>query len=321
MQAQTTKVFDQDALLRYIEHREELAGAFACTPRAPYLDLLFLSTKWQTAFSSSGLVGCACDPDFDGLSSCFEIALTTDPLDPDTDNDCMGDGLEILLGTNPLAADTVGDGTRDNLRDMNQNGIPDGNDDYDKDGLGNCEEVLVHHTNPLEADTDFDLLKDGDEITKGTDPRVADTDQDGFIDGEEVEFNSDPLDKNSLPVDPNATYGLSTGLAFSVVNQADPSDPPYGLAVVTVLSVENRADPTGPGYGEAFGPTFALENRVDPTGDGYGLAFSLPVAVENRADPTEDVFGGTFRRPFSVQNTGGGKAALRTSTDETEASQ
>ncbi|RYG48393.1 hypothetical protein EON79_04570, partial [bacterium] len=56
------------------------------------------------------------DPDHDGLTNEQEKALSTDPLNPDTDNDSLIDGWEIgtyrgldlkMLGCDPLRADTI----------------------------------------------------------------------------------------------------------------------------------------------------------------------------------------------------------------------
>ncbi|MDT5106782.1 MAG: large repetitive protein [Mycobacterium sp.] len=44
------------------------------------------------------------------------------------------------------------------------------NDDRDNDGLSKHDELFKHHTNPFLADTDFDGVLDGKEITNGTNP-------------------------------------------------------------------------------------------------------------------------------------------------------
>jgi hypothetical protein len=58
----------------------------------------------------AGLVG---DLDADGLLDDEEIALGTDPGDPDTDDDGLGDGVEVALGSNPLDPDHDDDGVCD----------------------------------------------------------------------------------------------------------------------------------------------------------------------------------------------------------------
>ncbi|MEM6927016.1 MAG: hypothetical protein AAF602_08820 [Myxococcota bacterium] len=65
--------------------------------------------------------------------------------------------------------------------------------DRDGDGLTNEQEEALG-TNPLLADTDEDMLNDGDEVNiHNTDPLVPDTDGDGLLDGDEVERETDPL--------------------------------------------------------------------------------------------------------------------------------
>ncbi|MDP3445564.1 MAG: OmpA family protein [Ignavibacteria bacterium] len=65
--------------------------------------------------------------------------------------------------------------------------------DKDNDGLTRCEEKELG-TDPRNADTDGDGLRDGDEIKKyNTDPLNADSDKDGLKDGEEVlNFKTNP---------------------------------------------------------------------------------------------------------------------------------
>jgi hypothetical protein len=99
------------------------------------------------------------DADSDGLTNAQELALGTDPHNPDSDGDGVKDGDEVNRKVNGAAAPT----------------------------------------NPLKADTDGDGLSDGAEATAGTDPLLADTDGDGFSDAEEVFHGSNPKDANSVP--------------------------------------------------------------------------------------------------------------------------
>jgi hypothetical protein len=57
-----------------------------------------------TAFNTISIPGSSptADPDADGLTNAQEIALGTDPLNPDTDGDTYVDGLEVLDGSDPL---------------------------------------------------------------------------------------------------------------------------------------------------------------------------------------------------------------------------
>jgi len=79
------------------------------------------------------------DPDGDGLPTTFELTQSK---------------------TNPSKADTDGNGVRDGLEDP------------DRDGLTNRQEYLLK-TNPRKADTDGDGWTDGSEAASGSDPRNA----------------------------------------------------------------------------------------------------------------------------------------------------
>ncbi|WP_455234574.1 S8 family serine peptidase [Thiogranum longum] len=88
------------------------------------------------------------DSDGDGLTNVEEIALGTDALDADSDDDDLSDFDEDRLhGTDPRDADS------------------------DDDGLDDAEEVTVYYTDPLTPDSDGDGLSDFDEVAiYGTDP-------------------------------------------------------------------------------------------------------------------------------------------------------
>ena len=102
-----------------------------------------------------------------------------------TTNDLAGIYSQIALDTFFDTKDTDGDG------------LPDGDEDFDLDGLTNLQEY-EKGTEPFNEDTDGDGLKDGDEVnTYGTDPLKADTDDDGLDDGDEIYFETDPLDPDT----------------------------------------------------------------------------------------------------------------------------
>jgi len=145
-----------------------------------------------------------------------------------------GDGLSDLTESstqwsdpnpfNPHLADVTGDYPDSAVSD----GTPDGENDYDGDGLTNAREAVLG-TNPFDADTDGDGMPDGWEVdhrldpltddslldwdgdgldngteyTLGTSPDIWDTDGDGLSDGFEVwMFSSgNPFD----PLDPDST--------------------------------------------------------------------------------------------------------------------
>ena len=87
--------------------------------------------------------------------------------------DSDGDGLsdedeENIFQTDPLK------------RDTDNNGIDDGDEDFDKDNLTNLQE-MEHNTDPFCYDTDDDGLSDSDELyIYFTNPNIPDTDGDGI---------------------------------------------------------------------------------------------------------------------------------------------
>lgn len=104
------------------------------------------------------------DTDNDGLTDSVElwtvweyevdgttVTYSTDPLDPDSDNDLLPDGLEIT-------------------EEMHAGDPADGAEDYDSDNLGNGAEYATHNTDWKKADTDGDGESDGYEITQETNP-------------------------------------------------------------------------------------------------------------------------------------------------------
>ncbi|MDR1209001.1 MAG: thrombospondin type 3 repeat-containing protein [Clostridiales bacterium] len=103
-----------------------------------------------------------------------------------TFSDGLTDYIEIhITGSDPAVADSDG------------NGIDDGDEDFDDDGLTNLEELDID-TQPLNPDSDNDGLSDGDEVyIYGTDPLSADSDRDGLPNALEIEYGTAPNDADS----------------------------------------------------------------------------------------------------------------------------
>ncbi len=122
------------------------------------------------------------DTDGDGVPDSYEKDNGMNIENSDTDGDGLTDGFEVLYAsTNPLAVSTL------------ENGVSDADLDIDEDGLTNAEEYL-QGTEPLNSDTDYDGLMDGEELTVYyTDPLNPDTDGDGIKDGDEIRIGLDPL--------------------------------------------------------------------------------------------------------------------------------
>lgn len=98
---------------------------------------------------------------WDNTGYIFKSGNITDK-NVDTDNDGLPDIYEIsVLGTNPEKSDS------------DDNGISDGQEDFDGDGLDNLQEYLLK-TNPFAFDTDNDGFSDNYEVAHGMNPLVYD---------------------------------------------------------------------------------------------------------------------------------------------------
>ncbi len=127
------------------------------------------------------------DHDGDGVVDVVELRIGSSPFTEDTDADGLSDAFELnatIPHTLPDVADTDGDG------------VPDGEEDLDGDGLTNLEERDLG-TDPLLPDTDRDGLTDDEELTHGLNPLDADTDRDGLTDDSELRLGTDPLAPDS----------------------------------------------------------------------------------------------------------------------------
>jgi Mg-chelatase subunit ChlD len=125
----------------------------------------------------------------------------------DSDGDTLPDYQELTLGTNKNQKDTDNDGLDDKyelefsltdptLKDTDENGVNDGDEDFDKDGLSVLQELNLG-TDPKNDDSDADELNDGQEVEKGTDPLNEDSDTDKVVDGIEEELGFAPLNPDT----------------------------------------------------------------------------------------------------------------------------
>ncbi len=210
------------------------------------------------------------DDDRDGLTNSEELAIGTDPRDPDTDDDGVSDGDEVKgyiydgydahaqyglhVDTDPLNADTDGDGLTDE------------------------QEILVG-THPRDQDTDDDDLLDGEEpnLAGTTDPLDPDSDDDGLLDGEEVKLShTDPLDPDSDAdgITDSAEVGDDPANApdtdgDSLIDALDPDDDGDGIATIIECTT---GDPV---TCEDFDGD-DIPDYLDPDDDNDGI----PTAVE-----------------------------------------
>ena len=136
-------------------------------------------------------------------------AVTSNPSDPDTDDDGVSDGEERHAASDPRSPDTDGDTLTDNL------------------------EWNILLSNPADQDTDSDSIQDGFEYCcLGTSPLLDDTDGDQIGDAEEVfSRNRNPLIADlpahtisigdlRLQLDQRFTYVDETGRTVSTTESA-----------------------------------------------------------------------------------------------------
>jgi len=126
------------------------------------------------------------DSDSDGINDYFEAIIGTSVDSDDEDQDDISDLDELMItGTNPK------------LKDTDENGIYDANEDFDNDGMTVLEE-LKYGTRPRNNDSDMDGVHDRIEIFElGTKPLDEDTDEDGITDGDEILLGTNPLEEDS----------------------------------------------------------------------------------------------------------------------------
>ena len=136
------------------------------------------------------------DLDNDGCLNVDELAVGTDPNNPDSDGDGENDCVEIGNPASPT--DTDGDGIIDALESSNNDADGDGvMDELDPANSDPC----IPNSNAGPCDQDGDGLTNSQENAEGTNPTNPDTDGDGINDGSEVASGSDPLN----PCDPDDT--------------------------------------------------------------------------------------------------------------------
>ena len=170
--------------------------------------------------------------------------------DPDNDGDGLPDEFEFYyLGFDPFVVDT------------NKNGISDGEEDYDRDGLNNLEEQK-YKTNPNNPDTDRDGWPDGEEIRLKTDP----TDPKSFPTGIKPTPTSiiivRPTPTRNIIIKPTATPTSAEVIPTAIPTKvAEFPTPTPAAGVPTPTPVEMVPTPT-PTPGSSWFPVVKLKENV-----------------------------------------------------------
>jgi gliding motility-associated-like protein/uncharacterized repeat protein (TIGR01451 family) len=152
---------------------------------------------------------CNVDDDNDGLLTGDEIALGTDPNNPDTDGDGIDDGTEVGPDVNnPI--DTDGDGIIDALESLIEDS--DGDGVVDQLDPANDDPCIPSRDNGV-CDFDGDGIPDAEELANGTDPDNA--------------CDPNPEHPNCLPID------------LEVTKTVDRLNANFGDTVIFSISVNN----------------------------------------------------------------------------------
>jgi len=250
------KVFDDDG--DGLSNFDELSGA---------------TVSWEMTSSQPLVAGTLviCTPGDDGLPACDgNNEPTSDPDNPDTDGDGLTDSEERDLGSHPRKADTDDDGLTDRQELLGVNSA-----------CGAGPQTPAFATDMLDADTDNDLLSDGDEIADRRDgswvvrvvnatpysacpdPLRADVDLDQLVDGQERALVDDS--GNPAPTDP--TNADTDGDGFDDLRETiRPTDPlaedawvEFNFTGIIVKGICERLDNQGEFKGKIFldGPSAA----------------------------------------------------------------
>jgi MYXO-CTERM domain-containing protein len=240
------------------------------------------------------------DTDGDGLSDILEIAIGTNPMDADTDDDGVIDGKE----PNPTD-DTDGDGLINAL-----------DPDSDNDGLYDGTELGLDCSNPATDASKKHCIADADMGATVTDPLDADTDNGGVSDGsEDINLNgkidgmeTDPTaghgadDTNPINLDTDGD-GLSDGLEGLIgtnPNDADSDDD----GVIDGKEPNPTDDTDGDGKINALDPDSDDDGLFDGTELGLDCSNPATDKTKNQCTPDADK-GATKTNPLDADTDDG----------------
>ena len=264
--------------------------------RRAYVLKEFVASNMSSPADSPADAG---DSDRDGLTDDEELALGTDPNNPDTDGDGFSDGVEVHFATlgasfNPLGFMLPDGGGLDPGCPPALRGV-----DSDCDGINDCDEQIIG-TNSTLIDSDNDGVPDSIEWQLGTQPSAQDLDEDpdndGLVNRNELRFHTNPL------LSDTATLGV-TGYRY-VLEEDGPVDEEgrqcYRFQVENVSlspTLPNRPDGgiSLPDGGQYFLPDGGL--LFPDGGTGYGAGWNeIQIAIAML--PADDPTGRTILRTF-----------------------
>ncbi len=210
----------------------------------------------------------------------------------DSDNDGLPDAWETENFGN-LNQTATGDPDNDGLTNAQEftNGTDPNNADSDGDGLKDGEEINTTKTDPSKADTDGDGLKDGDEINLyKTDPTKTDSDGDGLPDADEVLTTGAKTKVSNIVVQAftggdsgegldlqgNFKYAVNVSSAGAAGKAGDADFTADNVPGVTVIAPNNIANWDTPEFGES-----AADNVLEKVEQSIRYGSTIKVLLDN----------------------------------------
>jgi uncharacterized repeat protein (TIGR01451 family)/MYXO-CTERM domain-containing protein len=259
---------------------------------------------WNLDSDGDGLINALdSDSDNDGLFDGTELGLDcSNPATNPAAKQCIPDADMGATKTDPLNPDTDAGGVPDGSEDFNKNGKIDPGEgdpnngaddssimDSDGDGLSDAFETQIG-SDPMDADTDDDGVPDGQEPNPAADSDGdglinvldADSDNDGLFDGTEMGFDcSNP--------DTDTTKKRCIDDADKDAPPTSPVDPDTDHGGISDGSEDtNKNGRIDPGEGNPNDPTDD-SMFIDTDGDGLTDAFETQIGSNpNDADTDDD---------------------------------
>jgi len=234
--------------------------------RASFLSFLVVFC----CFAFSTTPAFAVDSDGDGLDDDVEVAIGSDPANPDSDRDLVRDGDEAP-GGNPVDSDA--DGLADIL-----------DTDDDGDGIATAEEDVDLDRNPLSDDTDadgtpnyLDTDDDGDGVPTATES-AEDRDADGTPNYLDTDDDGDGIETVAEDVNGNGTAADDDTDSDGTPDYLDSDDDGDGIPTASESTGDTDGDGT-PDY---------LDPLTDSDGDGLDDGDERDVYGTDPFDPDSD---------------------------------